>query len=143
MTSFYDQNPSGSCYLVQIRAFDLAGISKFKKIYMKGKKQQQKDSGRSSKITPLYKCIVFVDKFKKILQSCIKGFYIGVNGRLWSAWKFSGQSGLPPEVVLFDRSALVVPFPKILVSSPTLPKSGQNFGRTVNGRLILLEFFFY
>ena len=49
MTSFYDQNPSGSCYLVQIRAFDLAGISKFKKIYMKGKKQQQKDSGRSSK----------------------------------------------------------------------------------------------
>ena len=49
MTSFYDQNPSGSCYLVQIRAFDLAGISKFKKIYMKGKKKQQKDSGRSSK----------------------------------------------------------------------------------------------
>ena len=49
MTSFYDQNPSGSRYLVQIRAFDLAGISKFKKIYMKGKKKQQKDSGRSSK----------------------------------------------------------------------------------------------
>ena len=52
MTSFYDQNPSGSCYLVQIRAFDLAGISKFKKIYMKGKKKQQKDSGRSSKSNP-------------------------------------------------------------------------------------------
>ena len=68
MTSFYDQNPSGSCYLVQIRAFDLAGISKFKKIYMKGKKQQQqKDSGSSGTITPLYKCIVFVDKIKKIL----------------------------------------------------------------------------
>ena len=49
MTSFYDQNPSGCCYLVQIRAFDLAGISKFKKIYMKGKNKQQKDSGRSSK----------------------------------------------------------------------------------------------
>ena len=42
MTSFYDQNPSGSCYLVQIRAFDLAGISKFKKIYMKGKKTTTK-----------------------------------------------------------------------------------------------------
>ena len=38
--------------------------------------------------------------------------------------EFSGQSGLPPEVVLFDRSVLVVPFPKILVSSPTLPKGG-------------------
>ena len=39
MTSFYDQNPSGSCYLVQIRAFDLAGISKFKKnIYEREKK---------------------------------------------------------------------------------------------------------
>ena len=50
MTSFYDQNPSGSCYLVQIRAFDLAGISKFKKnIYEREKKKQQKDSGRSSK----------------------------------------------------------------------------------------------
>ena len=34
---------------------------------MKGKKKQQKDSGRSTKITQLYKCIVFVDKFKKIL----------------------------------------------------------------------------
>ena len=44
MTSFYNQNPSGFCYLVQIRAFDLAGIFKFKKIYMKGKKNQ-KDSG--------------------------------------------------------------------------------------------------
>ena len=67
MTSFYDQNPSGSCYIVQIRAFDLAGIPNSKKYIWKEKKQQQKDSGRSSKITPLYKCIVFVDKFKKIL----------------------------------------------------------------------------
>ena len=39
---------------------------------------------------------------------------MGVNGTRWSAWKFSGQSGLPPEVVLFDRSVLVVP--KILAS---------------------------
>ena len=41
MTSFYNQNPSGFCYLVQIRAFDLAGIFKFKKIYMKGKKTKR------------------------------------------------------------------------------------------------------
>ena len=68
MTSFYDQNPSGSCYLVQIRAFDLAGISKFKKIYMKGKKNNNKRIlVVVVKVTPLYKCIVFVDKFKKIL----------------------------------------------------------------------------
>ena len=68
MTSFYDQNPSGSCYLVQIRAFDLAGISKFKKIYMKGKKKNNKRIlVVVVKVTPLYKCIVFVDKFKKIL----------------------------------------------------------------------------
>ena len=68
MTSFYDQNPSGSCYLVQIRAFDLAGISKFKKIYMKGKRKNNKRIlVVVVKVTPLYKCIVFVDKFKKIL----------------------------------------------------------------------------
>ena len=67
MTSFYDQNPSGSCYLVQIRAFDLAGISKFKKIYMKGKKNNKRILVVVVKVTPLYKCIVFVDKFKKIL----------------------------------------------------------------------------
>ena len=68
MTSFYDQNPSGSCYLVQIRAFDLAGISKFKKIYIKGKKKNNKRIlVVVVKVTPLYKCIVFVDKFKKIL----------------------------------------------------------------------------
>ena len=68
MTSFYDQNPSGSRYLVQIRAFDLAGISKFKKIYMKGKKKNNKRIlVVVVKVTPLYKCIVFVDKFKKIL----------------------------------------------------------------------------
>ena len=41
MTSFYNLNPSGFCYLVQIRAFDLAGIIKFQKIYMKGKKHKR------------------------------------------------------------------------------------------------------
>ena len=68
MTSFYDQNPSGSCYLVQIRAFDLAGISKFKKyIYEREKKNNKRILVVVVKVTPLYKCIVFVDKFKKIL----------------------------------------------------------------------------
>ena len=27
-----------------------------------------------------------------------------INGTLWSTWKFSEESGPPPEVVLFDRS---------------------------------------
>ena len=60
MTSFSNQNPSGFCYLVQIRAFDLAGIFKFKKIYMKGKKP--KGFWTCSKITPPCKCIAFGDK---------------------------------------------------------------------------------
>ena len=38
------------------------------------KQQQQKESGRSSKITPLYKCIVFVDKFKKNSLAVYYGF---------------------------------------------------------------------
>ena len=51
MTSFYycDQNPSGFCFLVLIRAFvlNLTGIRKFKY-----ERKNEKDSGRSSKITP-------------------------------------------------------------------------------------------
>ena len=48
MTSFnyYDQNPSGFFFLVRIKAlvfFNLAGVTKFK---------NEKDSGRSSKMTP-------------------------------------------------------------------------------------------
>ena len=42
MTSFSNQNPSGFCYLVQIRAFDLAGIFQ-KNLYER--KKNQKDSG--------------------------------------------------------------------------------------------------
>ena len=42
MTSFSNQNPSGFCYLVQIRAFDLAGIFQ-KNLY--DRKKNQKDSG--------------------------------------------------------------------------------------------------
>ena len=46
---------------------------------MKGKKkqQQQKDSGCSSKITPLYKCIVFVDKLKNYLALYVGFLYRG------------------------------------------------------------------
>ena len=40
-----------------------------------------------------------------------------INGKLWSAWKFSGQSGSSPEVVLFDRS---------VCSDQTLPFHFQN-----------------
>lgn len=42
----------------------------------------------------------------------------------------------PSEVVLFDRSVqpkLVVQFPEILVSSPTLLGSNQSFGHKANG----------
>ena len=52
---------SGFGFLVEIRAFDLAGITTLKKKKnMKGK--YEKDSGRSSKVTPSCKCVVFVDK---------------------------------------------------------------------------------
>ena len=52
---------SGIRFLVQIRAFDLAEITKSKmKQKMKGK--CEKDSGRSCKVTPSCKCVAFVDK---------------------------------------------------------------------------------
>ena len=52
MTSFnyYDQNPSGFFFLVRIKAlvfFNLAGVIKFKY-----ERKNEKDSGRSSKMTP-------------------------------------------------------------------------------------------
>ena len=50
---------SGFGFLVQFRAFDLAGITKLKKNM---KRKYEKDSGRSSKVTPSCKCVVFVDK---------------------------------------------------------------------------------
>ena len=49
----------GFGFLIQVRAFDLAGITKFKKSM---KRKYEKDSGRSSKVTPSCKCVVFVDK---------------------------------------------------------------------------------
>ena len=60
MTPFYcfDQNPQGLAFLY-FRAFDLAGITKLKKNM---KRKYEKDSGRSSKVTPSCKCVVFVDK---------------------------------------------------------------------------------
>ena len=59
MTSFSNQNPSGFCYLVQIRAFDLAGIFQ-KNLYERKKKP--KGFWTCSKITPPCKCIAFGDK---------------------------------------------------------------------------------
>ena len=47
-----------------------------------------------------------------------------VNGTVRARWRFSGQSGPPPEVVLFDRSfpsvrpRIAVPFSEVFVSSP-------------------------
>ena len=69
-----------------------------------------------------------------------------INGTLWSAWKFSVQSGTPPEGILFDRSVrsvrnLPFHFQKLSFSSPTLLGSSQNFGRDVNGSLDSIENF--
>ena len=52
MTSFYycDQNPSGFCFLVLIRAFVIQTSLGLENLNMKVK--TKKDSGRSSKITP-------------------------------------------------------------------------------------------
>lgn len=59
---------------------------------------------------------------------------------LWSVWEFSGQSGSPSEVVLFDQSVrsnkkLALPFPKIRSYNPTLLSSNQSFGQNRNGSL--------
>ena len=52
---YYDQNPSGFCFLVQITAFviNLAGITKFNY-----EKKNEKDSGHSSKMTPSCKWLI-------------------------------------------------------------------------------------
>ena len=71
-----------------------------------------------------------------------------INGTLRPAWKFSGQSDPPPEVVLFDRSVRsdrnlhAVPFQKILVSSPTLLIINKNCSCNANDRLIRLKTLF-
>ena len=47
---YYDQDPSGFCFLVQIRAFcylNLTGAAKFKY-----ERKNEKNSGRSSEMTP-------------------------------------------------------------------------------------------
>lgn len=63
-----------------------------------------------------------------------------ISGQLWSGWKFSGLSGSPSEVVLFDQSVrsnkkLAFPFPKIRICNPTLLSSHQSFGQNRNGSL--------
>ena len=47
---YYDQDPSGFCFLVQIRAFVIQTSLGLHNLNMKGK--NEKDSGRSSKMTP-------------------------------------------------------------------------------------------
>ena len=62
-----------------------------------------------------------------------------INGRFRSVWKFSGQSGPvtfrggPLWPVGLIQPKLVVQFPEILVSSPTLLGSNQSFGHKANG----------
>lgn len=61
-----------------------------------------------------------------------------INETRLSAWKFAGQRGPPPGVVLFDRSVgsnrnLPFHFQKFIVFSTTLRSSNQNFGRNPNG----------
>ena len=55
MVSFYynDQNPSGFCFLVQISAFDIKNLVRITKF--KCERKNEKNSGRSSKMTPLCK----------------------------------------------------------------------------------------
>ena len=53
MTSFYyyDQNPSGFCFIVQIKAFVIQISLGLPNLNMKERKNVR-DSGRSSKMTP-------------------------------------------------------------------------------------------
>ena len=62
MTPFYcyDQNPQGFAFLYKSGLLIFLGLPNFKKKYMKGK--YEKDSCRSSKVTPSCKCVIFVDK---------------------------------------------------------------------------------
>ena len=57
MTSFYyyDQNPSGFCFLVQIRAFVIQTSLGLQNKY---ERKNEKDYGRSSKMTPLCKWLI-------------------------------------------------------------------------------------
>ena len=79
---------SGFRFLVQIRAFDLAGITKLKKKNVKGK--YEKDSGRSSKVTPSCKCVVFVDK------SALKNSLVVYKGFLGLLYVLSSTTTPPP-----------------------------------------------
>ena len=64
----------------------------------------------------------------------------GPRGNFRSKWSTSRGGPLWPVGPV--RPKLAVPFPKILVSSPTLLDSSQNFGRNVNGSLDSTETLF-
>ena len=59
---YYDQNPSGFCFLVQIRAFAIPTSLGLQNLNMKGK--NEKDFGRSSKMTPSCKWLIGTQKKK-------------------------------------------------------------------------------
>ena len=84
MTSFYyyDQNPSGLCFLVQIRAFcylNLTGITKFK-----SERKNEKDSSHSSKMTPSCKWPIVTSPLaresKTVLNYGLQGLDSGFQG---------------------------------------------------------------
>ena len=53
--SYCNQNPSGFCFLVQIRSFVIYTSLGLQNLNMKGKRKKEKDCGRSSKTMPLCK----------------------------------------------------------------------------------------
>ena len=67
---YYDQDPSGFCFLVQVRAFVILnphGATKFKY-----KNKTQKNSGRSSKMTSSCKWPAYKQTFKTQPIACVK-----------------------------------------------------------------------
>ena len=77
---------------------------------------------------------ISVPKSKNVAEILVEKL---INGTIRSVWKFSGQSGSPPGVVLgFDwsvQSDRNLPFH--FQKNPSLLSSNQNFGRNANGSL--------
>ena len=86
MTSFYyyDQNPLGFCFLVQIRAvllFNPTGVTKFKY-----ERKNDKDSGRRSKMTPSCEWPFRPNKNVYFPQLVLSGFFTLLETRKIEVW---------------------------------------------------------
>ena len=98
---YYDQNPSGFCFLVQITAFviNLAGITKFNY-----EKKNEKDSGRSSKMTPsrkwpIIEIAMLLSKTttgQEQLQALVEIYRCVFNANFPSSFKLIPASFRPP-----------------------------------------------